>query len=90
MSEKPTKNQLYDEEKLKEIEEKVKEAIEEIRPALQMDGGDIEFLGMEGLKVKVRLLGACYGCPHAMYTLQFGVEAHIKERVPEIEGIIPA
>jgi Fe-S cluster biogenesis protein NfuA len=70
------------------MEEQVKAAIEEIRPSLQMDGGDIEFVGMDGDKVKVRLKGACHGCPAAGYTLALGVERHLKKRVPGIEGVI--
>jgi Fe-S cluster biogenesis protein NfuA len=70
------------------MEESVKAAIEEIRPNLQMDGGDIEFVEMDGNKVKVRLLGACHGCPSATYTMAFGVEKHIKKRVPEVEAVI--
>lgn len=72
------------------IEEKVKKIIEErIRPALQMDGGDIEFFGMDGKQVKVRLTGACHGCPSAAMTLQMGVFRAIKAEVPEIEAVIP-
>lgn len=72
------------------MEERIKKVIEErIRPALQMDGGGIEFVGMEGNKVKVRLTGACHGCPSAAITLQHGVERILKESIPELEGIIP-
>jgi Fe-S cluster biogenesis protein NfuA len=70
------------------MEENVKAAIEEIRPSLQMDGGDIEFVEMDGNNVKVRLKGACHGCPAAAYTLQFSVEKHIKKRVPQVESVI--
>lgn len=70
------------------MEDRVRAALEEIRPSLQMDGGDIEFVGMEGNKVKVRLKGACHGCPSAGMTLAFGVERHLKKRVPEVEGVI--
>ena len=70
------------------MEENVKAAIEEIRPQLQMDGGDIEFVELDGNKVKVRLTGACHGCPAAAYTLAFGVEQHIKKRVPDIESVV--
>ena len=70
------------------MEEQVKAAIEEIRPSLQMDGGDIEFVGMDGNTVKVRLKGACHGCPAASYTLSLGVERHLKKRVPEIERVV--
>ena len=70
------------------IEDQVKQALEEIRPNLQADGGDIEFLGLDNNRVKVRLTGACGTCPSAVFTLKMGVEAHIKKKVPEIEGII--
>jgi Fe-S cluster biogenesis protein NfuA len=72
------------------MEEKIKQVIEEkIRPALQMDGGDIEFVGMDGNKVQVRLRGACCGCPSAAMTLQMGVYRILKEAIPEIEGVDP-
>jgi Fe-S cluster biogenesis protein NfuA len=73
-----------------EMEEKIKEVIEQkIRPALQMDGGDIAFMGMDGNNVKVQLQGACHGCPSAQITLQMGVLRLLKEEIPEIEGVIP-
>ncbi len=72
------------------LEEKVKKILEEkIRPALAMDGGGIEYMGMEGNKVKVRLQGACSGCPSANITLQMGVLRTLKEEIPEIEDVIP-
>ena len=73
-----------------EMEEQIKEALNEIRPALQADGGDIDYLGMEDGYVKVRLVGACSGCPSSTITLQMGVERAIRERVPEIKGVISA
>lgn len=63
------------------MEEKVKAYIEEIRPAIQSHGGDVEFVAMEGNVVKLRLLGACRGCPGAMMTLKNGIEAQLKESV---------
>ncbi len=69
-------------------EAKVKAALEDIRPNLQMDGGDIEFHGMDGNKAKVKLVGMCAHCPSAQYTLKMGVEAHLKDKIPELEGII--
>jgi len=72
------------------MEERIIKIIDEkIRPALQMDGGGIEYCGMEGNKVKVALQGACRGCPSAQITLQMGVLRALKEEIPEIEGIIP-
>jgi Fe-S cluster biogenesis protein NfuA len=67
---------------------RVQQAIDEVRPALQADGGDIELLGITpDLKAKVRLVGACSGCPSASITLSFGVENYVRERVPEIKGL---
>jgi Fe-S cluster biogenesis protein NfuA len=72
------------------MEEQIKQIIEEkIRPALQMDGGDIEYVGMEGNTVQVRLKGACCGCPSAAMTLQMGVFRMLKQEIPEIEGVDP-
>ena len=67
---------------------RVQEAIEEVRPALQADGGDIELLGVTSdLRARVRLVGACSGCPSAHITLSLGVENYLRERVPEIVGL---
>ncbi|MCL4370719.1 MAG: NifU family protein [Chloroflexi bacterium] len=66
------------------MNEKVTKVLEAIRPGLQMDGGDIELVGVEGGVVKVRLTGACSGCPMSMMTLQMGVERAIKREVPEV------
>jgi Fe-S cluster biogenesis protein NfuA len=72
------------------MEEKIRNIIEtKIRPALQMDGGDIELVGMDGNKVKVRLMGACHGCPSAAMTLQMGVLRLLQQEIPEIEDVIP-
>lgn len=70
------------------MEEKVKAIIDEIRPMLQADGGDIEFVALEGTVVKVRLRGACGGCPHAAMTIKQGVEARIREIIPEITEVV--
>lgn len=67
---------------------RVQQAIEEVRPALQGDGGDIELLGITpDLRARVRLVGACHGCPSASITLSYGVETYLRERVPEIVGL---
>lgn len=68
----------------KNIEQKVRDALNDIRPNIQADGGDIEFVGIEQNVVKVRLKGACVGCPMSTMTLKQGVEAYIKKKVPEI------
>ncbi len=69
------------------MEEKVKEAIEKIRPLLQRDGGDIEFVALEGAVVKVRLQGACCGCPMSQMTLKTVVEDTLKKEVPGVESV---
>jgi len=69
------------------MKEEVEAVINEIRPLLQGDGGDIELVGIEGGVVKVRLRGACAGCPGAQMTLKMAVERRMKARVPEIERV---
>lgn len=67
------------------MEDKVKAAIEEIRPALQNDGGDIEFVSLNDKQVSVKLVGACAGCPMSQMTLKNGVEKYLKHVVdPEL------
>lgn len=70
-----------------ETEEKVQKALAEIRPQIQADGGDIELVAVEGDTVKVRLRGACVGCPMSALTLKQGVERMIKAKVPEIQAV---
>ena len=65
------------------LEQKVKEALENIRPSLQNDGGDIEFVKLEGNKVYVKLKGACAGCMMAQMTLKNGVERMLRYNVDE-------
>ena len=70
------------------MREQVEEALNDIRPQLQADGGDIELVEVtEDGVVKVRLVGACSGCPGAAMTLQLGVERAVKARVPEIKAV---
>jgi Fe-S cluster biogenesis protein NfuA len=69
------------------MEGAVLEAIDAIRPALQMDGGDIEFVGIEDGVVKVSLSGACDSCSISWLTLKAGVERILKDRVPGITAV---
>lgn len=69
------------------MEEQIKKALDEIRPALQADGGDVEYVGLDGDIVKVRLKGACGGCPMATLTLKNGIETVIKKRVPGVASV---
>jgi Fe-S cluster biogenesis protein NfuA len=66
----------------------VRRVIELIRPAVQADGGDIEFVGVtpENL-VQIRMHGACVGCPSSTVTLQTGIERNLKAHIPEVRGI---
>lgn len=66
------------------MEDQVTKVLETIRPGLQMDGGDIELVGVADGIVKVRLTGACAGCPMSMMTLQMGVERVLKKEIPEV------
>lgn len=69
------------------MEEKVIQAIEKIRPMLQGDGGDIELVSVDNGVVKVRLTGACSGCPMSQMTLKGSVETTLKREVPEVERV---
>jgi Fe-S cluster biogenesis protein NfuA len=72
------------------MREKIEKVIaESIRPSLQMDGGDIELVDFDsdGI-VKVRLKGACGGCPMSQLTLTMGVERKLKEEIPEVKGVV--
>jgi Fe-S cluster biogenesis protein NfuA len=71
------------------IRDRVAKALEKVRPYLQSDGGDIDLIDVteEGI-VKVKLKGACHGCPYSLQTLKAGVEQAIKKEVPEIKSVI--
>ena len=69
------------------MREKVEGALREIRPSLQADGGDVELVNVENGIVKVRLTGACGGCPMSQITLKQGIEQHIKKVIPEILSV---
>jgi Fe-S cluster biogenesis protein NfuA len=70
------------------MKEKVQTIINQIRPNLQADGGDIELVDVtaDGV-VKVRLRGACHGCPGAAMTLKMGVERMLKKSLPEVTSV---
>ena len=70
------------------FEEKVKDIIGAIRPSLQAHGGDIELVSTEDNNVKVRLQGACSGCPGAQMTMKMGVERLLREKIPEVKEVI--
>ncbi len=69
------------------MEAKVKEMLAKIRPMLQADGGDVEFVAIEEGVVKVRLKGACAGCPMSQMTLKQGIEKLLKKEIPEVKSV---
>ena len=71
------------------VSDRVRLVLDMIRPAVQADGGDIEFVDVDGQGlVRVRMHGACVGCPSSNMTLRMGIERSLKERVPEISGVV--
>jgi Fe-S cluster biogenesis protein NfuA len=72
------------------LHDRVTRVIDLIRPAVQSDGGDVELVDItpEGI-VKIRLHGACVGCPSSTMTLQTGIERNLKAHVPEVKGVQP-
>lgn len=69
------------------MKDRVEKVINRIRPAVQMDGGDIELVEVVNGVVKLRLVGACSGCPSSTMTLKMGIERAIRAEVPEITGV---
>jgi Fe-S cluster biogenesis protein NfuA len=70
------------------MREKVQQVLDGLRPFLQADGGDVELVEVrEDGTVLVRLTGACGGCPMSQMTLKAGIEARVKEQVPEIKCV---
>jgi Fe-S cluster biogenesis protein NfuA len=69
------------------VKERVQEVLDKIRPALQADGGDVELVDVDGGVVKVKLVGACAGCPMSQLTLTNGVERILKQEIPEVERV---
>ena len=70
------------------LKERVQTALDDVRPSLQADGGDVELIDVsEDGVVKVKLKGACGGCPMAKMTLSQGIETHLKKVVPEVTSV---
>ncbi|MCK5286966.1 MAG: NifU family protein [Thermodesulfovibrionia bacterium] len=70
------------------LKEKVSDALDKIRPLLQRDGGDVQLVDVqEDGVVKVRLTGACAGCPMSTMTLKNAIEAQLKQEVPEVTSV---
>ena len=69
------------------MREQVEKVLGKIRPMLQADGGDVELVDVDDGIVKVRLQGACAGCPGAQMTLKMGVERQLREEIPEVKSV---
>ena len=71
------------------LKETVQTALNEIKPALEADGGSVELVEVSDAGVvKVRLTGACAGCPMGMQTLKLGIEKQLKQKVPEVTEVV--
>jgi Fe-S cluster biogenesis protein NfuA len=75
------------EQATQDLRERVSTALDKVRPSLQADGGDVELIDIVDGIVKVKLQGACHGCPMAAMTLQMGIERILKNEVPEVQGV---
>lgn len=71
------------------MKERVQEALNKMRPSLQADGGDVELVdvGDDGI-VKLKLTGACRGCPMSQMTLKMGIERFLKKEIPEVKEVV--
>jgi Fe-S cluster biogenesis protein NfuA len=70
------------------IKEKVQNALNKVRPSLQADGGDVQLVDVDAQGVvKVKLTGACGGCPMSQMTLKMGIEKVLKQQVPEVTRV---
>ena len=77
-----------EEDKMESLQSRVKATLDKLRPYLQADGGDIKLVEItDDFIVKVKLEGACHGCPFSMQTLKGGVEQALMKEVPEIAGV---
>ena len=70
------------------MKEKVEKVLDKIRPSLMADGGNVELVEVDGSVVKVKLTGACGGCPMSQMTLKVGIERLIKKEIPEIKEVV--
>jgi len=72
-----------------ELKDRIQDILDKVRPGLQADGGDCELVDvLDDGTVQVRLTGACKGCPMSQMTLQMGIEATLKQHVPEVQQVV--
>jgi len=79
---------LYEDKGEETMKEKVEKTLDKIRPSLMADGGNVELVEVKDGVVKVRLTGACGGCPMSQMTLKMGIERALKQEIPEIQDVI--
>jgi Fe-S cluster biogenesis protein NfuA len=70
------------------MRDKVEEVLNKIRPSLERDGGNVELIEVQDGTVKVRLIGACAGCPMSTMTLKMGIEQILKKEIPEVKEVV--
>ena len=71
------------------VKQRVADVLDLIRPAIQADGGDVQLIDVdENGVVRVRLHGACVGCPSSAVTLTLGIERNLKDKVPEVAEVV--
>jgi len=70
------------------MRDKVEKALDKVRPQLMQDGGNVELVDVEEGIVKVKLTGACSGCPMSTLTLKMGIEKILKQEIPEIKEVV--
>ncbi len=73
---------------MKGVEEAVRRTLEKIRPAVQLDGGDFELVGIVDGVVSIRLAGACDACPMSPVTLRAGIERILREEIPDVREVV--
>ena len=71
------------------VKQRVADVLDLIRPAIQADGGDVQLIDVdENGVVRVRLHGACVGCPSSAVTLTLGIERNLKDKIPEVAEVV--
>ena len=70
------------------MQEKVEAVLDKIRPSLLSDGGNVELVEVSDGTVKVKLVGACAGCPMSTMTLKMGIERILKQEIPEVKEVV--
>jgi Fe-S cluster biogenesis protein NfuA len=84
----PLGRENLEEKEFKMLKEKIQQALDKVRPSLQADGGDVQLVDVDDQGVvKVKLTGACGGCPMSQMTLKMGIEKVLKQNVPEVTRV---